>query len=126
MATMDNYERQRFDAIADGLSSATTAITNFQQVLNLHAQREEEDRKGYAEDRVELTRTLTVLHSRLDTLSEQIKENNTRLGTVAGHITNCRLNAMSNKKLAGMIAVGSGVVSTFVSAAAWAVQHYKG
>ena len=126
MGTMDDYEKARFDSVADGLSKTTAVITNIQQLLNDHVHREERDRENHIANSLELTKTLTLIQAQMNGLSEDIKNNNKKLSEFTGHIMNCRVNMMSNKKLVGIAAMGSGAISAFVSAAAWAVQHYKG
>ncbi len=126
MATMDDYERQRFDAVADGLAKTTATLTNIQQQLNDHIQREERDREEYSEDRLELAKAMMAMNGRLDTLTGAVKLHTNELKSVISHIDGCRINRLSNTKLAGIVAGASSVISAFVSAAAWAAQHYKG
>lgn len=126
MATMDNYERQRFDAVADGLAKTSATLTNIQQQLDDHMQREERDRAEYSEDRLELAKAMTAMNGRLDTLTSAVKLHTTELKSVVSHIEGCRINRLSNTKLVGIVAGASSVISAFVSAAAWAAQHYKG
>ena len=126
MIKMDNYDRQRFDAVADGLAKTTATITNIQQVLTDHVQREERDRVEYSEDRLELAKAMTAMNGRLDTLTSAVKLHTNELKSVVSHIEKCKINRLSNIKVIGIVAGASGIISAFVSAAAWAAQHYKG
>lgn len=126
MIKMDNYDRQRFNDIADVVSKTSAIITNIQQQLADHMQREERDREEYSEDRLELAKAMTAMNVRLDTLTSAVKLHTNELKSVVSHIEGCRINRLSNAKLIGIVAGASSVMSAFVSAAAWAAQHYKG
>lgn len=126
MGTMDSYEKQRFDDIADVVSKTSAMITNIQQQLADHMHREERDREEYSEDRLELAKAMTAMNGRLDTLAGAVKLHTNELKSVISHIEGCRINRLSNTKLVGIVAGASSVISAFVSAAAWAAQHYKG
>lgn len=123
---MDSYERQRFDAVADGLAKTSATLTNIQQQLDDHMQREERDRAEYSSDRLELAKAMTAMNGRMETLTNAVKLHTNELKSVVMHIEGCRINRLSNTKIAGMVVGASSVISAFVSAAAWAAQHYKG
>jgi len=126
MAKMDSYEKQRFDDVADVVSKTSAILTNIQQQLSDLMQREDRDRVEYSEDRLELAKAMTAMNGRLDTLTSAVKLHTNELKSVVSHIEGCRINRLSNSKLVGIVAGASSVISAFVSAAAWAAQHYKG
>ena len=126
MGTMNDYEKQRFDDVADVVSKTSAILTNIQQQLADHMQREDRDREEYSEDRLELAKAMTAMNGRLDTLTSAVKLHTNELKSVVSHIEKCKINRLSNIKVIGIVAGASGIISAFVSAAAWAAQHYKG
>ena len=123
---MNDYEKQRFDDVADVVSKTSAILTNIQQQLADHMQREDRDREEYSEDRLELAKAMTAMNGRLDTLTSAVKLHTNELKSVVSHIEKCKINRLSNIKVIGIVAGASGIISAFVSAAAWAAQHYKG
>lgn len=123
---MDDYERQRFDAVADGLAKTTATITNIQQVLTDHVQREDRDREQLSQSRIELAQTLSAIQANINSLTNAVKLHTDEIKIMVTHIDGCKVNQASNKKLVSIAIGASSIISAFVSAAAWAAQHYKG